>query len=136
MNFLFDNNLPPNWSTSIAACSKDKFGFGCVQNVMHLIERFPSNTSDTEWLSELGQEKSWVIISGDAFRKKNGDERRIIRKFGLSVFVLQQSWATYGYWDKYSQFIKWWPRIVDQANTVESTAVLVPWRASGRFKQI
>lgn len=77
-----------------------------------------------------------MVISGDAFKKKNGAERQIIRDHGLLVFVLQSSWSAYPYWDKYSQFIKWWPRIVIQANTVENTTLLVPWRATGLFKQI
>lgn len=136
MNFLLDNNLPPPWAASIAACSAGKFDPGHVQECIHLQKKFPKATADVEWLTVLGEERSWVVISGDAFKKKNGAERKVIRQYGLSVFVLQPSWSTYEYWNKYSQFIKWWPRIVEQANTVESTALLVPWKISGRFKQI
>jgi len=136
LNFLFDNCIPPSWAASILACSQGKFPEKYVESVVALRHKFKPNAKDPEWLTQLGEEGNWVIISADAFRKQNGAERRIIRQYGLSVFVLQPSWLSQPYWNKYSQFIKWWPRIVDQSNTVEHMAVLVPWRATGKLKQI
>ncbi|GAB1837997.1 hypothetical protein MyNCGM121_47780 [Achromobacter xylosoxidans] len=136
MNFLFDNNLPPAWAATMSAASRRRFTSTALEKVVQLRERFPANTQDLEWLEPLGREKNWCVISCDAFRKQNGAERRAIRQFGLSVFVLQPSWASKPYWEKTAQFILWWPRIVDQANAVEASALEVPWRASGRFRQL
>jgi hypothetical protein len=101
-----------------------------------LRSRFAANTPDIDWIQELASERDWTIISGDAFRKRNGVERKILRRSGLSVFVLQSSWANYPYWDKTANLIRWWPRIVDQANAVEAIAMEVPWRIAGKFKQL
>jgi hypothetical protein len=102
-----------------------------------MTEQFGASTPDMEWLEILGQERGqWTIISQDAFRKKNGAERELLRRHNLSVFVLQRSWATRPYWDKTSQFLYWWPRIVMQACTTERAALEVPWNASGKFQQI
>lgn len=136
MKFLLDNCLPHLWAASILECSEGKFPQKHVENVVALRSKFEASTKDPMWLAELGREGNWVVISADAFKKQNGAERRIIREHGLSVFVLQPSWLSQPYWNMYSQFIKWWPRIVGQSNTVEHTAVLVPWRATGKFKQI
>ena len=104
---------------------------------MHLKEFFPGHTSDTEWIQALAKEKDWAILSGDAFRKRNGVERKVLRESGLSVFVLQSSWSSYEYWEKTAQIIHWWPRIVAQANAVQSLAMEVPWRITGgKFKQL
>ncbi|GAA0515035.1 hypothetical protein N5K27_14005 [Pigmentiphaga sp. GD03639] len=135
MNFLLDNNLPPQWAPALAEASQGVLA-GRIGEVCHLRSRFPKNTDDIVWLRTLGEERDWAILSVDAFRKKNGAERQVIRQYGLSVFVLQSSWSSRKYWDKLSQLVLWWPRIVDQANTVERAAVEVPWRVSTRFKQL
>jgi PIN like domain len=107
-----------------------------VSKVSHLRDLFPPNTPDLDWLNELAAEKGWTIISLDAFRKSAGAERKVIRESGISVFVLQPSWAAYPYWDKTAQLVRWWPRIVEQANLVEAIAMEVPWKLSGKFKQL
>lgn len=135
MNFLLDNNLPIQWAPALAEASRDVLA-GRVGEISHLRSRFRANADDIDWLRTLGEERDWTILSGDAFRKRNGAERRVIRQYGLSVFVLQSSWSSRKYWDKLSQLVLWWPRIVDQANAVEGAAVEVPWRVSTRFKQL
>ncbi|WP_429951380.1 hypothetical protein ACQYWY_06825 [Comamonas sediminis] len=139
MNFIFDNNLPSAWPTAISHLSKDKFEAHCrIDEVIHLREKFDARTPDIEWLTALGQEKGtqWTIISRDSFRKQNGAERQVQRQYGLSVFVLQKSWASKPYWEMTSQFIQWWPRLVAQACETERVAMEVPWVASKRFTQI
>ena len=136
MNFFLDNNLPPNWAECLSVCSQNQFSPGMVGQVVHLKTRFPASTSDTDWMQELASEKNWTILSGDAFRKRNGVERKVLRNTGLSVFVLQNSWSSYAYWEKTAQLIHWWPRIVDQANAVQSLAMEVPWRTAGKFTQL
>lgn len=136
MNFFLDNNLPPNWSAVLSACSKGQFVPGVVGEVVHLRDRFPANTPDTAWMAELGKQKNWVILSGDAFRKANGAERKVLREQKLSVFVLQSSWSSHTYWDKTAQLVQWWPRIVDQSAEVDGIAMEVPWLIRGRFRQL
>lgn len=136
MNFFLDNNVPPNWAVCLSACSRSQFAEGKVREVTHLKTRFPVDTQDVTWIQALAIEKDWTILSGDAFRKGNGVERKILRKSGLSVFVLQSSWSSYPYWEKTAQLLRWWPRIVEQANAVDKIAMEVPWRISGKFKQL
>lgn len=136
MNFLFDNNLPPSWAATFAAASLRSFPDTALGEVRHLREKFAANTKDQEWLTVLGEEGNWAIVSCDKFRKQAGAERQVIRQYGLSVFVLQPSWASKRYWEKLSQFALWWPRIVEQSNAVEASTVEVPWKISSRFKQL
>lgn len=129
--------MPPNmWADGVAAFSHARFDTGKVGEVVHLRAKFKANTPDIEWITALGQEGGWAIISRDSFRKKNGAERQVLRQYGLSVFVLQNSWASKPYWEMSAQFIQWWPRIVTLACTTERATVEVPWRTSGKFQQI
>lgn len=136
MKFFLDNNLPPNWAACLSGCSKSQFDGDHVETVVHLQHMFRARTPDVEWIQTLSVQRSWAIISGDAFRKRAGAERQVLRQSGLSVFVLQPSWSSYPYWDKTAQLVKWWPRIVEQANTVEGVALEVPWKLSGKFRQL
>ena len=137
MKFFIDNNLPPNWSGCLKASSHGQFvPMKNVDDVEHLRKRFSASTPDVSWIQTLATEKDWAIISGDGFRKQNGVERKVLKQSGLSVFVLQRSWAHHPYWEKTAQLLRCWPRIVEQANSVEAAAFEVPWRTTGKFKQI
>lgn len=136
MNFFLDNNLPPSWAPCLSACCKSQFSADEVGQVVHLKERFDANTPDVDWINALAAEKNWTILSGDAFRKGNGIERKVLRQSGLSVFVLQKSWSNYTYWEKTALLLLWWPRMVVQANAVERFAMEVPWRTAGKFNQL
>ena len=136
MNFFLDNNLPPSWAPCLSAFSETQFSTDEVGQVVHLRNRFKPNTPDVEWINALATEKNWTILSGDAFRKGNGVERKVLRQSGLSVFVLQRSWSNYEYWEKTSHLMLWWPRIVGQANAVDRIAMEVPRRITGKFTQL
>lgn len=138
MNFIFDANLPPGWAAAIARLGNNRFDPGQVGEVVHLTEKFNASTPDLEWLTALGQERGtrWTIISRDGFRKQKGAERQVQRQYGLSVFVLQKSWASKPYWEMTAQLVQWWPRIVTQACETDRAAMEVPWSTSGRFQQI
>lgn len=136
MKFFLDNNLPTNWAACLSGASHHQFVSSAVEDVIHLKTQFRPNTPDIEWIEALADEKNWTIISGDAFRNQNGMERKVLHQSGLSVFVLQSSWASYPYWEKTAQLIRWWPRIVAQANAVDRIAMEVPWKTTGKFKQL
>ena len=130
--------MPPGkWVAGIASISHAHFEENQLGEIVHLSEKFRPSTPDMEWLEALGQARGqWTIISQDAFRKRNGAERELLRRHNLSVFVLQKSWASRKYWDKTSQFLLWWLRIVQHACQTEKAALEVPWNASGKFQQI
>jgi len=86
----------------------------------------PTRLTPRGWPNSANK-KNWVILSGDAFRKANGAERKVLREKKLSVFVLQSSWSIHTYRDKTAQLVQWWPRIVDQSAEVDGIAMEVPW---------
>ena len=138
MNVIFDANLPPSWASAIARLGSGRFESGQIGEIVHLTDKFSANTPDLDWLTALGQERNnrWTIISRDNFRKQKGAERQVQRQYGLSVFVLQKSWASKPYWEMTAQLVQWWPRIVEQACATDRAAMEVPWRVSDRFQQI
>ena len=133
MKFLFDNNLPAHLARAI--CELSKRESDRVREVIALCDRFSRNAPDSEWLAALAQEGGWYIVSGDQFRKSDA-EKELIRRSGLTVFVLHKSWSSHAYWAKAAQMVAWWPRILDQASLAQKAAFRVPWRTQGKLEQI
>lgn len=134
MKFLFDNNLPPSLARGMAELSKVEAD---VEEVVHLRSKFPGNTSDEFWMSQLLAEGGWVVISCDQFKKTKA-ERELLRQRGLTVFVLDPQWAKQPYWEQVANLVRWWPRIVAAARLMSRSAMRVPWRFTGQstFEQI
>lgn len=132
MKSFFDNNLAPSLAKAIAAlCQPEDV------EVVHLRNRFAENTSDVEWIEALSREPDWAVISIDRF-KKTPLEKEALRRSGLTAFILVKGWGNQKYWDQAAQLVRWWPRIMEQAELVQPGAVFeVPWKFSGkgRFRQ-
>lgn len=132
MRFLFDNNLAPYLAKAIAALCEPED----VQ-VVHLRDRFTENTPDVEWIEALSMDADWVGVAINRF-KKTPFEREALRRSGLTAFILVKGWGNQKYWDQAAQLVRWWPRIMEQAELVQPGAIFeVPWKFSGkgRFRQ-
>ena len=133
MKFLFDNNLPPRLARGIEALSR---GEPDVEAVVPLRDKFAANTADVVWLEELATEGGWIVVSIDRF-KKSSAERELMRRQGLTVFVLDPQWSK-PFWTQASQLVLWWPKVLDVARLTSKTALRVPWRFSSKstFEQV
>ncbi len=133
MKFLFDNNLPPSLARGIGELSKFD---PAVELVIPLKDKFPPNTPDTEWLSVLAAEGGWIVVSIDRFKKSKA-EREMLRRQGLTVFVLDSQWSK-PYWTQAATLVQWWPKIIEVAKLTSKTALRVPWRFTSKstFEQI
>jgi hypothetical protein len=135
VNFFVDNNLPQALAHALHALSQPSHHL-----VTHLRDHYPSNTPDTKWIEDLSSKEKkerWVIITHDSLNK--GLEREALRQAGLLVFFLDKSWKEHKFWDKACQLVRWWPRIIEQAEGIEGGAAFnVKWNFSGKgkFEQI
>ena len=129
MKFLFDHNLSPHLARAIAALSLPH-----NHTVIALRERFPPSTKDADWLTELAKEGGWVVISQDRF-KKGSLEKEAIRSSGLITFILKKGWSNHDGWEKAHRLVRWWPRIIQQAEGVTGGAAFyVPLQFQGKGK--
>lgn len=132
MKFLLDNNLPPALAEALHALSSRE-----NHEVEHLRGKFDGATADADWITTLGQEAGWVIVSADRRITRNRHEREALRRAALTTFVLAKSWMHQEFWEKASRLVGWWPDIVKQAELVQPGAIFeVPFKRTGRFKQL
>lgn len=133
MKYFFDNNLSPYLARALSALCEP----GNVE-VFHLRDKFAANVSDIEWIETLGAEGQWTVISQDRLMRNPG-EKEALRRSGLIAFVLGKGWSDQREWDKAWRLIRWWERIMEQAELIQGGAVFeVPVRFSGkgRFRQV
>ncbi|OGS99423.1 MAG: hypothetical protein A3F73_11775 [Gallionellales bacterium RIFCSPLOWO2_12_FULL_59_22] len=132
MKFFVDNNLPPALAHALRELSKPE-----NHVVLHLKDRFATDTPDVDWIKSLSNEEGWIVVTHDNLNK--GLEREALRRAGLLVFFLDKSWKDHKFWEKAHNLVKWWPRIIEQAGGIQGGAAFkVKWNFSGKgmFEQV
>ncbi len=123
MRFFLDNCLSPCWAPALSALVKDD-----GHQVIHLFDTFPRNTPDIKWITELAAHaQPTVIISGDGRITRNPQERAAWKQATLTAFFLAAGWTHLKFWDKTWMFVRWFPKLIDQAKLVTpGSGFLVP----------
>ena len=133
MRFFFDNNLSPYLAKAIHALCEPR-----GSQVWHLRQKFSGTTSDVEWINALAADGGWCVVSQDRLTK-NPLEKEALRQSGLVAFIMAKGWVKYEGWEKAWRLVRWWPRIMEQANLVEGGAVFevpIKFVGKGKFKPI
>lgn len=83
--------------------------------IAHLRDRFDGATADVVWMSALGQEGGWIVISADLRIPRNPAEKATWHESGLTAFFFASPWGHDSYWKQTVSLVTWWPIIMDQA---------------------
>jgi len=132
VRFFFDNCLPPALAKAIHVLSEREYG----HDVVHLRQMFPDDTPDVDWLTKLGVEGDWVVISGDLRITRNKHERAKWLEAEITAFFLSPAWSNLTFWEQAWKLIKQWPLIVDQSHRIEPGAGFEVKPTSSKLKQI
>ena len=87
MRFFLDNCLAIRHARALNEMVKPEHSF------THLQDKFPPETKDEEWITKLGAEGGWIVISGDYRIGKSAHERAAWHRSGLTVFFLSKGWT-------------------------------------------
>jgi hypothetical protein len=134
VKFLCDANISPHLARALNFLSHPE---GHV--VVHLKEKFDQRTADIEWISSLADEGGWAVVTRDRAMSRHPVEQEVLRRSGLTVFMLAKAWGSQDHWNIAAALVRWWPKILEQAVLVEGGAAFeVPFGFSGkkRLKQI
>lgn len=105
MKFFFDNCI----SLHLVAALR------CLDprhTLVHLREKFSSDVTDTDWITVLGKEGEWIVISADPRISRGRAEREAWHESGLTAFFCGDAWANRPLMTQASQFIGWWEDIL------------------------
>lgn len=120
MRFFVDNNISPRIAKALNALEeRDR------NEVVHLKQKFDQSVSDIQWLSSLGQEGHWVVLTCDRNILRNPHERAAWKESGLTVFFFKESYLKFSFWDQAWQLIKKWPEIKERAEKSDAGSLFV-----------
>jgi hypothetical protein len=89
VKILADNNISPKVARALNALVEDYHG----SLVIALRDKFPANTSDIAWITALGREGGWSVISADLHIHRNKVERAAWMQTDLIGYFLEPSLA-------------------------------------------
>jgi len=102
-----------------------------------LRDKFSDGISDIEWITKLGQEGNWAIITDDHRIRKNPAERRAWRETDLIGFFFAPGWRKLDVPQQAAKLILWLPKLEAQIGLVGGGAIFeLPVRAGSRLKSL
>lgn len=132
MKLLFDHNLSPRVARAINELIKDT-----GSSAVALRDKFPPDTSDRQWIDQLGSEGKWAVVSGDRRITKNRAERAAWLQTDLVGFFLEPALAKLDPLQQAARLIMWLPAIEQQLGLIGGPALFaLPLKATSRLRQI
>jgi hypothetical protein len=121
MKFFCDNCLSPRVAKAIHHLVQPK------HTVVHLREKFDPAITDVEWITQLGNEEDWIIVSADLNIRKRPAEREVLNAAKLTTFFFAKGYTKFDTWQQAKWSVEKWPLIIDMAAKVTpGSAFLVP----------
>jgi hypothetical protein len=114
MRFFFDNCISHKLAQAINALVQPE------HSATHLRNRWPvadtKPVTDVEWITTLGREGEWIVISGDLRIRTRPGEREALRSAKLTTFFMAKSYPQLPDWEQVRWLIDKWPDIVKFAS--------------------
>jgi len=107
---FFDNCVSPHVGEALRCLDRR-------HELVHLRDRFDPATPDTEWISQLGVEGDWIIISGDPRISRGLAERSAWIESGLTAFFCGDSWGSRKLMIQASELFRLWDDILERAKS-------------------
>lgn len=128
MKVLVDENLPAR----LARALDHLFPF---DHVISVSDRFGTGAKDIDWITQLGSESGWIVISGDRRITRNHAERAAFRQAQLTGFFLSKGLLKAKTEKQAQKIIGHWENMRVLANTLKHGSTFeVP--ESGKIKPL
>ncbi len=128
---MIDNNLPPRLAVVLHTVFETD-----GDTVVALRSKFGlSNLKDEEWITKLGREGRWAVISADMRIAKRRPSRELFIGQGLVGFFLSSSLQKRPLYLQAARILYLWPAMRDQHRLNANGCFEVPI-SGNRFRQI
>ena len=130
MKVFFDHNMSPAMARAFREL------FANEHEIASLAEKFRTNTTDIEWISELNREGQWVVISGDRRITRNRAEYHAFRSSTLIGLFLTAGLNKAPVIKQMERILALWPTIVTVPKTVQGGAMYELPMKGTRLRQL
>ena len=127
---MVDENLPPNMARCLQALFKEQ------HEIIALRDKFDqSGISDTAWITTLGKEGSWCVLTADLRISKNKIERNAFLSNNLVGFVMAPALRKLPLTRQLARILFIWDQIETQSNLASNGLFEFGIRGN-KFKQL
>ena len=126
---LFDHNMPP-----VIARALDELIRPDGHEAWPLKDRFSSSVTDVAYLTALGKEGNWIVISKDVANAKRPPERAAILQSGVIAFYLAPSVQKLRINEQAATILWQWDKMVVQRTNNKNGLYLIPINKGSRFE--
>lgn len=131
MKLLFDNNVSPKVARAIGELLDGD------DVAVPLRDKFPMSAKDIDWITSLGAEGGWSVISGDLRITKNKGERLAWLTTDLVGFFMEPALARLSPREQAARLLLKLPAIEAQINLISGPALFsLQIGNNSRLKQI
>lgn len=133
MKILFDNNISPKVARAINELKKGRDGDFCVA----LRDKYRASTPDIAWISDLGLERGWCVVSADLRITRNKAEIAAWRQTDLVGFFMRPAFARLEPIAQTARLLFWLPVLENQMKIIAGPALFeLSVNPSSRLRQI
>lgn len=131
MKLLFDNNVSPKVARAIEALLDEG------DLAIPLRDKFSMSAKDIDWITALGAEGGWSVISGDIRITKNKGERQAWLDTDLIGFFMEPALARLSPREQTARLLLKLPSIEAQIKLISGPALFsLPIGNNSRLRQI
>lgn len=128
---LFDHNMPPSISRALHEIIKLD-----GHSAYAFREKFPIDTPDVDYFTELGENGDWIVISKDTANAKKRAEREAIMKSGVLAFYLRPAVQKQPIHQQAATIVWQWDKILQQRHLNERGLFELPVNKGSKFRAL
>lgn len=131
MKAFFDHNIEPFIARAIHTAVSPR-----GDEVHALVDKFPKQTADVDWLSAIGLEGGWVVFTYDKRILRNPVERNAFFDAGLTAFFLRPAVQKQNALHRMATILWHWDKISTFTSMQERGAYWLPQNKTSKFEQV
>jgi PIN domain-containing protein len=127
VKLLVDHNLSPAIARALQPLFPD-------HTFLALKDRFPHDTSDIDWTTELNREGGWTVLTKDLRIQFRPHERLALDRSKIVFFFLAGAWRKYSVPETAARLIRLVPLMAKQADIADRGRFDLPINAGSKLR--
>ena len=127
MKLLVDHNLSPAIPRSLQHLFPD-------HTFAALSDKFPPNTDDVDWMSDLGRDGGWAVLTKDIRIQSRPHERLALDRSKIVFFFLSGAWRKYSVPETTARLIRLVPLMAKQVEIADRGRFELPINAGSKLR--
>jgi hypothetical protein len=127
---IIDENLAPALARSLQELFRDE------HEIVHLRRKFGPGVKDVDWITQLSQDGTWIVISGDRRITRTKAEFNAFQSSRLIGFFLSKGLYKSPLVKQAERILALWPAMMKLASSVRGGAMFQLPMKSTRIEQL